>query len=261
MRVVEKNNQLIIRPGRTSGSGTLLFGLVFVVAGLAAFWLFGRHAALDCTRLEAREVRCEIKETVLGLPVRRVEVLNPRQAVTEVNEDSDGDSYRVALVTARDNVPLTEHFSSETLTDEQLQQINYFLNDSTARSFSISQPPSVLIYVFPFCFSGAGLLLILSLHFQTYTFDRDRGVLIIKRESLRGTQRREESLRGLRAVVRESKDSDGDPVFGVHVLLASGTDIALGASSSRPASQQQLADRIQDFVKPGVRITYVDVRD
>ena len=261
MKVIEKDNQLIVQTRFRSLIAMLIFGLIFAAAGLGFFWLAGRHTALECMRLEVREVRCEIKQTLLGLTQRRVEVLNPREAITEVNEDSDGDTYRVALVVARGTVPLTEFYSSDAPTGELTQQINSFLSDTTARSLSLAQPPSPWIYFFPLCFTGAGIMIILAICFESYTFDRDHEVLIIKHESLRGTRQREEPLHGLRAVVRETKDSDGDPVYGVHVLLASGDDIALGSGSSRLASQQQLADRIQDFVKPGVRITYVDVKD
>jgi hypothetical protein len=261
MKVTETGNQLIVQSRFRSVASMLIFGLMFALSGLATFWFFGRHATLECTRLEVREVRCEIKQTLLGMMMRRVEVLNPREAITEVNEDSDGDTYRVSLVTARGTVPLTEHYSSDTLSAEQLQQINHFLSDTTARALSITQPPSPWIYLFPFCFTGAGIMMILAIRFESYTFDRDHDVLIVKRESLRGTQKREEPLHGLHAVVRESKDSDGDPVYGVHVVLASGTDIALGPGSSRAVAQQQLADRIQNFIKSGVRITYVDVKD
>ncbi len=261
MHVTEKGNQLIVQTRFRSLIAMLIFGLIFAAIGLGVFWLAGRYTTLECTRLEAREVRCEIKQTVLGLPVRRVEALNPREAIVEVSEDSDGDTYRVALVTARGTVPLTEFYSSDVPTAKLTQQINEFLSDTTVRSLSLSQQISPWLYLFPFCFTSFGMMMILSIRFESYTFDRDHEVLIIKHESLRGTRKREEPLHGLRALVRETKDSDGDPVYGVHVLLASGDDIALGSGSSRSASPQQLAERIQDFVKSGVRITYVDVKD
>ena len=262
MKVTEKDNQLIVQSRFRSAASILIFGLIFFVSGLIPLWFGGRTAALDCTRLETHEVHCEIKEAIFNLPVRRTEVVNPQQALVQETEDSDGGTgYRVVLVAARGTIPLNENYATDMPADHLSAQINEFLVDTEAKTLNIAQPPGPLIYIFPFCFSGAGLLLILSIHFQTYTFDRDRGMLLIKRESLRGTRKREEPLRGLRAVVRESKDSDGDPVFGVHVVLASGTDIALGTSSSRAASQQQFADRIQNFIKPGVRITYVDVKD
>ena len=262
MKITEKGNLLIVQSRFRSAGSMLIFGLIFFVSGLIPLWFGGRTASLDCTRLEAHDVQCEVKEAIFNLPVRRAQVVDPQRAIAQESEDSDsGTVYRVALVAARGTVPLTESYASDMPADRLSSQINQFLVDTEAKTLNIAQPPSSMIYIFPICFSGAGLLMILSIHFQAYTFDRDRGVLIIKRESLRGTRKREEPLRGLRAVVRESKDSDGDPVYDVHVVLASGTDIALGTSSSRAASQQQFADRIQNFIKPGVRITYVDVKD
>jgi hypothetical protein len=259
MQVQEKDNQLIIQTRLRSLIGMWIFALIFVLGGLLAFWLFGRSAEVACTRLEVREVRCEIKETLLGLTMRRTTVINPQKAIVEVNEDSDGDTYRVSLVTAQSVVPLTSHYSSDGSFTRTETELNRFLSDLKAKTVSVSQSPSAWIYLFPMCFTGFGVLMILGMSFKTYTFDRDRDALLIKQESLRGTRVTEEPLAGLKLTVRDHSDSDSTS-YRVHAQTSTGRDITL-ADYSRQSSAQQLAQRIEDFIKPGVRIRYVDVDD
>jgi hypothetical protein len=259
MHVKEKDNQLIVQTRLRSLFFMLIFGLIFALAGLAAFWFFGRSAEVACTRLEVREVRCEIKETLLGMVIRRNTALNPQKAIVEVDEDSDGDTYRVALVTAQGVVPLTQHYSSDGAFTRTETELNKFLSNPAAKTVSLSQPPSPWIYLFPICFTGFGVLMILGLTFEIYIFDRDRDALLIKRESLRGTRTTEEPLAGLKLTVRDHSDSDSTS-YRVHAHTSTGRDITLGNYHNQH-SAQQLAQRIEDFIKPGVRIRYVDVDD
>jgi hypothetical protein len=259
MQVQERDNRLIIQTRLRSLLGMLLFGLVFALAGLAAFWLFGRSAGVECTRLELREVRCEIKETLLGITMRRSAVINPQQAIIEVNEDSDGDTYRVALVTERGAVPLTSHYASDGPFSQTETQLNQFLHNPATKTVSVSQSPSAWVYLFPICFTGFGVLMILGLSFKTYTFDRDRAALLIKQESLLGTRLTEEPLAELKLAVRDHSDSDSTS-YGVHAHTGSGRDITL-AHFNHEHSAQQLKQRIEDFIKPGARIRYVEVDD
>jgi hypothetical protein len=261
MEVIEKDDQLIIRTRWLAGCLPLIFGLVFAVAGLGALWLGGRAATLTCTRLEAAEVRCEIRQTLLGVTVRRVDVSNPRQAIIQEHEDSEGDTtYRIALVTASGTVPLSENYASGAVRD-LAAQTNRFLSTPAAQSLALDQPPVAWIYLFPVCFTGFGLLLMLSIQFSTYTFDRGRDTLIIQREGLRGTQRQAEPLSGLTVEVRESRDSDGDVTYCVHMQSATGGSHDLGHATSSRAAEQKLAVRITEFIKPGARIRYIDVKE
>ncbi len=257
MHVEEKDHQLIIQTRLRSLFFLLIFSLAFVLGGLLVWWIGGRTAALECTRLEAREVRCEVKETLLDWVVRHEDVLNPQQAVVEISTDSDGTTYRVALSTARDTVPLSESYASDAPAESLSTEINQFLNDTADRALNITQPPSPWIYLFPLCFGGMGLFLILAFSFETYTFDRDQDALLIERKSLHGTRRSEEPLGGLNISVRDHSDSDSTS-YRVHVQTQSGRDITLGSFTSQHGAQQ-LAQRIEDFIKPGVHIRYADM--
>lgn len=261
MRVIEKNDQLIIRTSLLAGCFIVLFGLVFALIGLGALWLGDRATALTCIRLEATEVRCEIKQTVLGLPVRQIEVTNPREAVIQDHDDSDGGTtYRVALVTTSAVVPLTEIYTGDSVRS-QAAQINQFLKTPGQHDLVIYQPPIGWIFLFPICFTGFGVLVFLGLKFTTYTLDRRRDTLTIQQVSLRGTQQQAVPLAGLTAEVYESRDSDGDATYTVRLRLATGRLLDVGLGGSSQAAQQKLADRIAAFVRPGARLRYIDTKD
>lgn len=98
---------------------------------------------LDGVRLEAREVHCDIQERLLNLPVRSAEVLNSQQAVVDIDEDSERDTYRVVLVTARGTVPLAEIYTDDAPVDRLATEINQFLQDPTAKTLRVTQPPIV----------------------------------------------------------------------------------------------------------------------
>ena len=100
------------------------------VAG-GALWTFARDTTLTCTRLEAAELRCQIKQTWLGQVIKQVEVVNPQQALVQTSHSSkSGTSYRMALVTARGTIPLTDFYSS-TRVDKLVDQFNRFAASPT----------------------------------------------------------------------------------------------------------------------------------
>jgi hypothetical protein len=259
MHVAEKDDQLIVQTRLRTLLFKLAFSLLFALVGLAVFWFFGRSAGIACSRLEAHEVRCEIKETLLGLAVQRAEVVNPKSATVDVNEDSDGDTYRVVLQTERSTVPLTTVYSSDGPLDQTAREINEFLANTSTKTLNVSQSVSPRIYLIPLCFTGFGLSMMLALSFETYIFDRDRNVLSVRRESLRGTRVTEEPFSSVKIYVRDHSASDSTS-FQVHARIRSERELTLGHFSNQ-RSAQQLVQRIEDFIKPGVRIRYIEVDD
>ena len=99
--------------------------------------------------------------------------------------------------------------------------------------------------------------MLLAMSFDTYVFDRDREALLIKRQSLRGTRQSEEPLSGLTVLVREHSDSESTS-YSVQAQTRSGREIKVGDFNSH-GDAQRLAERIENFIKPGVRIRYVEV--
>ena len=66
MHVTETGSQLIVQTRLRSVIFILIFGLCAVLSGLTFFWFSGRSTTLECSRLEAREVNCTVKEVCAG---------------------------------------------------------------------------------------------------------------------------------------------------------------------------------------------------
>ncbi len=259
MRITEQNDQLILRTSWSSLFGSLALGLFFILISCGMFWTLGRDTTLNCTRLEANEIHCQITQTWLGQVVGQVAMDNPQRAIVQTQHSSKGgDSYRVAFVTTRGNIPLTDFYSSDVDADTLMASFNQFQRSPVAKSLALDQPASAFSIIFLLAFAGIGLVVILNSHYDTYTFDRYQDALIFKRLSLRGARTREESLTGLQAEVHQFRGSKGRRYYRVFLLPTSGATIKIDWNASRESAAQAIVDQIREFVRPGAHIKYAD---
>jgi hypothetical protein len=195
----------------------------------------------------------------MGRVFQQIPVDNPQQAIVQSYRSSKGGtSYRMALVTSQGTIPLTDFYSSDAGADGLAAQFNQFQRDSAANSVSLDQPASGFTFIFLLIFCGFGLIMILNTHYDTFVFDRDRDALTFTRIGFRGIHTREESITGLTTAVRQFRGSKGRRYYCVFLHLDSGSDLKIGWNSSRESAAQNLADQIQEFVRPGVHIKYAD---
>ncbi len=260
MRVVEKDDRLILRTSWSNLLAPLVFGLVFIAVAGGMFWLFAREATLSCKRLEVDQIQCQLEQTWLGRVVKQTTVNNPQQAIVQSQHSSKGGTtYRMALVSAQGTLPLTDFYSSDAGADSLAAQFNQFQRDPAAESVTLKQPASAFVFIFLLIFWGFGLLMILSTHYDTYTFDRYRDALTFKRVGFSGIHTREESTTGLKTDVRQFRGSKGRRYYCVLLSLDNGRDLKIDWNASRQAAAQSIADQIQEFIRPGVHIKYVEV--
>lgn len=141
----------------------VLFGGVFVLAGSAVVLFFGEVATLTCDRIEMTQVACELtskrlfKERVTSIPMGHLQ-----GAEVDVNRDSDGDTYRVVLVTQNGRIPFTNAYSSRAKGKrEKVNQIDAFINHSEQKSLTIRQDDRWSAYLFGglFALSGGGVMI------------------------------------------------------------------------------------------------------
>jgi hypothetical protein len=256
MRVTEKDDRLILRTSWLSLLGSALFCLIFIAVACAMFWTQARDTTLTCTRLEAAELRCQITQTWLGQVVDQLELSNPQKAIVQSHHGSKGGTtYRLALVTPQSTIPLTDFYSS-TRVDDLVDQFNRFVADSTDPSLSLDQPTDSFIAVFLLVFGGFGLVAALNIHYDTLTFDRYQDSLTFTRIGLRGVRTREESLVGLKTEVHQFRGSKGRRYYCVFLRLDHGRSLKIDWNASSEAAAQNMADRIQDFIRPGAHIQY-----
>ncbi|HTP08877.1 MAG TPA: hypothetical protein VMP08_11545, partial [Anaerolineae bacterium] len=260
MRVTEKDDRLILH---TSWSGLLspiFFGLFAMLIAGGMFWSAGREATLTCRRIEVNQIQCQLQQTFLGRVVQQQTIDNPQQAIVQTSHSSKGGTtYRMALVTAKGTIPLTDFYSSDVDADGLAAQFNQFQRSLAAKTVTLDQPASGFIFILLAMFIGFGLVMILTTHYDTFVFDRYRDAVTFTRLGFTGVHTREESINGLTTEVRQFRGSKGRRYYCVFLRLTGGAaDIKLDWNASNESKAQDLADRIQEFVKPGVHIKYAN---
>jgi hypothetical protein len=259
MRVTEKGDQLILHTSWSHLFGPIVFGLFMVVLAGFVLWTNAREATLTCRRLEVNQIQCQLQQIFLSRVVKQVTVDNPQQAIVQSQHSSKGGTtYRMALVTAQGTIPLTDFYSSDAGADSLAAQFNQFQRNPAAKSVSLDQPASGFIFIFLLIFIGFGALMILNAHYDTFVFDRYRDALTFRRVGLTGLHTREESISGLKTDVRQFRGSKGRRYYCVFLRLDGGNDIKLDWNASNESAAQNVANRIQDFVRPGVHIQYAN---
>ncbi len=145
--------------------GGFVFGLVFLGVGLAVMWFMGAQTRLACERLEPRSGTCTLTQAnVFGRVSRQVTLrLNEiQQAVVEVSEGDDGDTYRVVLRTETGPVPFTDYYSSgRGDKDADAAAINAFLEGRAAGAFEARQDDRLFASLFGGLFACVGGLVAL----------------------------------------------------------------------------------------------------
>ncbi len=259
MRVTEKDDQLILHTSWSNLVGPMVFGLIFMLVAAGILWSAGRESTLSCKRLEAAQIQCQLQQIFLGRVVRQITLDNPQQAIVQSSHSSKGGTtYRMALVTAQGTIPLTDFYSSDTNADDLVAQFNQFQRNPVAKSVALDQPASGFVFIMLLVFSAFGLLMILSTHYDTFVFDRYRDAVTFTRIGFTGRRTRTEQLSGLKTEVRQFRGSKGRRYYCVFLHLNNGIDIKLDWNASRESSAQDVADRVQEFARPGVHIKYAD---
>jgi hypothetical protein len=259
MRVTEKDDQLIVRSSWSNILGPILFGLLFIAIPGFMVWMAGRESRLTCTRLEVNQVQCQLQQIFLGRVVKQIVVDNPQQAIVQTSRGSKGGTtYRMALVTAKGTIPLTDFYSSDTNADDLADQFNQFAHDAAAKTVLIDQPASGFMFLIALVFFAAGAMIILGAHYDTFVFDRYRDALTFTRVGFTGIRTREESINGLTTEVRQFRGSKGRRYYCVFLHWDNGSTLKFDWNASRESAAQAVADQIQEFVKPGVHIKYAN---
>lgn len=260
MRVTEKDDQLILRTPWSNLLGAFILVLFWIFPAGAVLWTYAHETTLTC-RLEVAELRCQITQTRLGQVINRVEVVNPQQAIVQSRRDSKGStSYRMELVTTQGTIPFTGFYLDDTEINSLAAQFNQFKHNPTVESVTLREPINgdLPLILFSLISGGAGLHTILTTYYDTFTFDRRRDMLTYTRLGFRGRRTREEALTGLKTEVHQHRGSKGRRFYRVHLVLATGDEIKVDWNTSRDAAAQDVADRVQEFIRPGTHIKYAN---
>lgn len=242
------------RKDSSSGYVLLLFGGPFLVIGLVVVIFLGKLTILKCDRLEPTQVVCELISTgLLGRKVIPIPLGQLQSADVEVNEDSDGDTYRVVLMTKAGITPFTQSYSSgEGGKRRNAQRINLFLSSQDQLSLKVQQDDRWFAYPLGgvFALIGGGIMLS-TLEYAsqtTYRFDKQASCLSIQEKNWFKTKTREVQMWDIQsAQVIEDRDSDGDKIYRTQLMLKSGEIIPI-RSSEFSGDHHRVANTINEFL-------------
>ncbi len=237
MRIVEQTSTILKLQGkgRFTGLFGVLFGAPFFLAGLAVILFIGNLSALKCDRVAATQIACKLTSAnILRQKIVPIEAGQLQGAEVQVNEDSDGDTYRVVLITKSGKIPLTDVYSSGIGTKyrENVDKINSFIGNPAQESLLIQQDDRWFAYPFGgiFMLVGGGIILgSLRWKFQTSCiFNKSTGKMYLTEQSLIESESKEWMLHHIKeAKAIAGTDSDGDKTYNTKLILKSGEEIAL----------------------------------
>jgi hypothetical protein len=228
------------------------FGLIFAGVGLSMITSFGKVITLKCDRIAPVQNQCQLKSAgLLGIAPQERKLEALEGAKVERSHSSDGDTFRVVLVTNQGEVPFTDYYSSgENGKQEIATRISTFLDNSQSSSLTLQQDDRWFMFMFGSLFVVAGLAVSVVMgEIVICEFNKTSGSLILKRHGLFGTKVVERRLREITKVqVEESRDSDGS-TYRVSLIFSSYDRLPLiSYYSSGRKSKQAIADRVCQFL-------------
>lgn len=227
----------------------ILFGLAFVGSGLFVISR-GKLAVLSCSRLSPEPPVCTLEEKQLW-GSQRFELGVLQGAQLQENWGDETDTYAVLIQSSSGTRQLNVATSAYSFHRQAVNQINQFVDNPAQPNLRIQQDHRLLLTVFGGAFLVVGLFVWVGvISFSTFRFDKGQGTLTVHTISLLQNKLTTYQLRDIRKViVEESTDSDGDPVFGVSLILANHPDINLTRfKTSGIQDKQALASTIQSFL-------------
>jgi hypothetical protein len=145
------------------GNPEILMGVLFILGGLIAL-AANTKITFSCHRSITEENICQLSASgIMGCKTTLIPLANLRSAEVETSSDSDGDTYRVVLLTKTGKVLLNKVWTNFNydLKQKNAKKINDFLENQTKQSLLVEEQPSWLLYFIGSFFILAGMILVL----------------------------------------------------------------------------------------------------
>lgn len=229
----------------------LPFGLVFLLVGLKISFGGDYLTILKCNRIEPTQINCEIvAKNWLGQQTDPIPVTNLQGSQVEVNDDSDGDTYRIVLMTQNSQIPLTNSYSSGLGTNhyENNLLINSFIQASEQNSLTIQQDDRLIVMLgLVLAFPGF-LFTIYELKAKNIThclFDKTSNQLCITKRNILKSEQEEKSLTEVKKVEVTEDVEDGKTIS---LVLMTGDNFVLKTQKEQK-NYDQIAQSINQFLE------------
>lgn len=254
MKIIQDSRKILQIQHKTLSPFFLaLFGTPFFIIGIVVIFMGGK-TTLNCQKIDNNQNICQL--TKASLYQTKVETLPGSiiRARVDVNEDSDGDTYRVILITSNQEIPLTNMYSSGSKNKRvNKNKINNFLQNSSQKSLTVTQDDRFFLYPFGsiFFLVGGGVILgalICGDLEKLFTLKRTTQKFEIKRQKIFKNLEKKYSFSEIDCFLIETEtDSDGDTIYTLQLKLRSGKLDPL-YSSTLESNLTNLTQKMNSFL-------------
>lgn len=254
MKIIQDSRRILQIQHKTLSPFFLtLFGTPFFIIGIIVI-LLGEKTTLNCQKIDNNQNSCQL--TKVSLYKTKIETVPGSiiRAKVDVNEDSDGDTYRVILITSKQEIPLTSMYSSGSKNKRvNKNKINNFLQNSNQISLTVTQDDRFFLYPFGsiFFLTGGGVILgalIFGDLEKLFTLKRTTQKFEIKRQKILKNVQQQYSFSEIdRFVIKTETDSDGDKTYTLQLKLHSGRLEPL-YSNALESKLQNIAKKMNNFI-------------
>ncbi|MBN2004350.1 MAG: hypothetical protein JXA21_13430 [Anaerolineae bacterium] len=253
MKIVRRDeNTLILRPG---GGQMIMFGLACAAMALLITWLLGLGHRLTCRREPNRQIQCQLTQTLYGFVVKTEPVNGLQRARLDEHEDDDSTTYQIVLSTTSGEKYVG---ASSNLNVAQKQRFventNTFIQYPNLTNLDIESGEAGWIMWVNALFIVLGIVVIvagLQAMFTTWTFDRTKGTLVQREETILGVKMYEYALRDIAgAHVASPRSGQSGGISRVELKLRDGTLIPMSSwNNGGYGSKERAARAIREFMQ------------
>lgn len=237
---------------------TGLVGIVFIALGLGVGALFGEKSLLECDRAGAGQCTLS-RSNLINSQTRTFAIASLQGAEVNTSNSSDGDTYRVLLLTSEGAVPLTHVYDSNwSKSARQADEANRFIQTPTMPSLRLGRDRRWVGGLIMFFFSGGGLYLLIKTKVATCEFDKSTNRMALCLQGLLGSESRQYALQqilGLRVELSqkanpEDDDDEKGPSSRLTLVLKTGEVIPLSRIyTNDTAEQEEVARQVHEFLR------------
>ncbi len=272
MKIVSRDSEkMVLRPEGTILA--ILFGLVFVVAGLGIVALTSIEYRLSCDRVSGGQAQCRLSQGLFGIALKQESVNGLRGARLDSRESTSRSNgrtrtttvYQVVLITANGERWVGASGNIDVAGQERfVGSVDVFAQSPNLTNLDIAYGGAKLWW-FGAIFVLVGLIMAVSglqSMFTTWTFDREQGVLVKRSETLLGIRVYEYALRDVVGVQVASScrtttthagghhHHHSQRVHSLEVSLRNGESIPLTyGNSSGYNDMEHIAMAIREFLQ------------
>jgi len=204
-----------------------IFGLVFIAAGVTVALLLAASVSFDCSRFSGS---CRYRQIT---PLGRTDSLFPVEELRggRVGTQTSGlvASMTLYVLTRHSELAIPLVTADGAAKDSLAGALTHYATDPTQLEVQIVEDRRVIGYVFGGFLVGAGLLCLLAIERVRLIFDRDKGLLQLKRRRwmwTRGVRAKLERVRDVKMREHRFRRTSG---WSVTIILKDGSELPLTA--------------------------------